>query len=67
MEGKIKKYSYEFINIVISEYKKDKSANKIIEQYEISKSTLYYWLKTYKIITQNNDKKIPTNILSFQD
>lgn len=54
----MKKYSYEFINMVISEYKKDKSANKIIEQYEISKSTLYYWLKTNKIITQHNDKKI---------
>ena len=46
----MKKHSYEFINMVISEYKKDKSANKIIERYEISKSTLYYWLKTNKII-----------------
>ena len=54
----MKKYSYEFINMVISGYKKDKSANKVIEQYEISKSTLYYWLKTNKIITQHNNKII---------
>lgn len=54
----MKRYTPELINKVLSEYQEIKSVKTIIQKYGISKSTLFYWIKKYKVIIQYDRKEI---------
>lgn len=54
----MKRYAPELINKVLSEYQEVKSVKTITQKYGISKSTLFYWIKKYKVIIQYDRKEI---------
>ena len=54
----MKKYSFEFISMVLSEYQKENNIKIIKQKFDISKSTLFYWIKKYKILAKQNNKEI---------
>lgn len=52
----MRKFTKEFKEIIINEYKNETSYKEIKEKYNVPKTCLYDWLKLYNIKVHKNEK-----------